>query len=305
MDSQELNAKNLQSQAKSDVASAAKKAETNVGQAIKDAQARVTENLSDKPTDQTTSTLKQSSKNTQATNSFNDQTNQPAPNSDQPHQYDSYNQARQKTGEVIDQVQEKMGDFVDNVKEQTTSQITSQLSTQKERAAESIGNVAQMIRITGDQLRHNDQAGLADYTDRAATQVEKISTFLQERDLNDMVSELESFARREPVLFLGGAFTLGLLATRFIKSSGGSKSNQPNNTQALARRPSESRSFPQGQTKAPLTPRPYVGQEADDASRSNSRSAGAFSPLNQPRDMATSNGQATSSSVGGSNLNQL
>jgi hypothetical protein len=34
------------------------------------------------------------------------------------------------------------------------------------------------------------------------------------------VSEAEDFARRQPALFLGGAFALGLLGARFLKSSG-------------------------------------------------------------------------------------
>jgi hypothetical protein len=34
-----------------------------------------------------------------------------------------------------------------------------------------------------------------------------------------MIQEVERFARRQPALFLGGAFTLGLIAARFLKSS--------------------------------------------------------------------------------------
>jgi hypothetical protein len=34
-----------------------------------------------------------------------------------------------------------------------------------------------------------------------------------------MVRNVEDFARRQPALFIGGAFMLGLLGARFLKSS--------------------------------------------------------------------------------------
>ena len=37
--------------------------------------------------------------------------------------------------------------------------------------------------------------------------------------MRNAVSSTERFARREPLFFLGGAFVVGLLAARFLKSS--------------------------------------------------------------------------------------
>jgi hypothetical protein len=36
-----------------------------------------------------------------------------------------------------------------------------------------------------------------------------------------MASDVKRFAQRQPALFLGGAFTAGLMAARFLKSSAG------------------------------------------------------------------------------------
>jgi len=128
---------------------------------------------------------------------------------------DTYNQAKQKAGEVVEQVQDKAGEVASTVKEQAASQI----STQKEKAADGLGNVAQAIRQTGDQLRQNDQAGVAEYIEKAAQSIERFSSYLRERDLDEIVGGVERFARREPALFIGGAFTVGLLAARFLRSS--------------------------------------------------------------------------------------
>ena len=46
---------------------------------------------------------------------------------------------------------------------------------------------------------------------------------------------MEHFARRQPVLFVGGAFTLGLLAARFLKSSGQRSSSRQGTGQPAIR----------------------------------------------------------------------
>jgi hypothetical protein len=55
--------------------------------------------------------------------------------------------------------------------------------------------------------------------DRAAGGVSEISSYLRDRNVDDMLADAEDFARRQPELFLGGAFALGMLAARFFKSS--------------------------------------------------------------------------------------
>jgi hypothetical protein len=116
----------------------------------------------------------------------------------------------------VQQVKETAGQVAGQVQEKAKSQI----ETQKDRAAEGISSMAQALRQTGQQLRDQDQTPVAQYADTAADQIERVSNFLRERDLNDIVVEVERFARRQPALFLGGAFALGLLGARFIKSSG-------------------------------------------------------------------------------------
>jgi hypothetical protein len=43
---------------------------------------------------------------------------------------------------------------------------------------------------------------------------------LQERDIDQIAFEVQDMARRQPAMFLGGAFLLGFMAARFLKSSG-------------------------------------------------------------------------------------
>lgn len=90
---------------------------------------------------------------------------------------------------------------------------------QKSRATESMGAVADALRQTGQQLSSHDQAGIGRMAERAAEQLDRFSNDIQNKNVNELINDVENFARRDPQLFLGGAVVLGLFASRFFKSS--------------------------------------------------------------------------------------
>jgi F0F1-type ATP synthase membrane subunit b/b' len=98
-------------------------------------------------------------------------------------------------------------------------QVKTQLTNQKQQVAERMTPIQAALRETAQQLRKQDQASYAQYVDKASDQVERLSGYLRETDVEEMTNEVRSFARSRPVLFLGGAAILGFLSTRFLKSS--------------------------------------------------------------------------------------
>lgn len=124
-------------------------------------------------------------------------------------------QVKETVGQVADQAQQAAGQMVGQAREQ----VSSRLAGQKDRAAEGLTSVAQALRHTGQQLRDQDQQAFTGYIDSAASQVERISNYLRDNDLGRLVDDVERFARRQPALFLGGTFMLGVLGARFLKSS--------------------------------------------------------------------------------------
>ncbi len=96
---------------------------------------------------------------------------------------------------------------------------TSQLSTQKNKATEGIGTVAQAVRQASQQLRTQQHETIANYIDQAANQLERFSTRLRDKDVGELVRDAQQFARRRPAVFVGSALALGLLGARFLKSS--------------------------------------------------------------------------------------
>ena len=98
-------------------------------------------------------------------------------------------------------------------------QVKRQLADQKHNAAQRIAPVQTALRETAHQLRSQGQGPSARYVDRATDQLERFSGYLRDTDVDEIIGEVRGVARRRPALFLGGAATLGFLATRFLKSS--------------------------------------------------------------------------------------
>jgi hypothetical protein len=95
----------------------------------------------------------------------------------------------------------------------------ARLSSQKDRATDSLGSLARAVRDSSRPLRENQQETLAQYLEKAADGIERFSAKLRERDVKELMHEAQQFARRQPALFLGAAFAAGVIAARFLKSS--------------------------------------------------------------------------------------
>jgi len=124
-------------------------------------------------------------------------------------------QGTQAASGVVDQAKQTLSDVAGRAGEE----VTTRLESGKGRAAEGIGSLAQALRQTSQQLRDQNQTGVTQYLDMAADQVEQFSGYLQTRDVHQIVDQVENIARRQPALFLGAAFALGVLGARFLKSS--------------------------------------------------------------------------------------
>ncbi len=104
-----------------------------------------------------------------------------------------------------------LGDFKQNV--------TARADEQKNRAADGLGGIADVIRTAGNELRGENEA-VAAYVDMASDQLRRFADQIRQKGVADMLDDVHHFARRRPALFIGGAFLLGIGIARFLKSSG-------------------------------------------------------------------------------------
>jgi hypothetical protein len=121
---------------------------------------------------------------------------------------------------LIDQAKSTAGDAYETVAEKATSTIEEK----KAGFAGGLTSVAESVRRVGDNLNQSgEQTPVAEYTARyaqtAAQKLEDVARYVDTKDLRSVARDVEGYARRNPAVFLGGAFALGVLAARFFKSS--------------------------------------------------------------------------------------
>lgn len=95
----------------------------------------------------------------------------------------------------------------------------SRLGDGKQTVAGGIGDIAEALRASGRELEGHEQPTVARFAYGAADSLEQLSSTLERRDLEALMHDAESLARRQPALFFGAAAAAGFLAVRFMKSS--------------------------------------------------------------------------------------
>ncbi len=122
--------------------------------------------------------------------------------------------------QFLERAKSTASETYDKVSERTLSSIEHT----KAGLTDGIKSVADSIRLAGDELSKTaEDTAIASYSSRyavtAAEKLEGIADYFGERDLRAISVDLQNYARRNPAVFLGAAFGLGLLAVRFLKSS--------------------------------------------------------------------------------------
>ncbi len=105
-----------------------------------------------------------------------------------------------------------------DVASQTTAKIKQTVDGQKAVGADYVGDLADTIRRAAKEF-DSDLPMAGTYIRKAAAQVDGVSETLRSGNLNDLVRNAQSFARRQPTAFLGIAVLAGFGVVRFLKSS--------------------------------------------------------------------------------------
>ena len=119
---------------------------------------------------------------------------------------------------AAEDVADKATDKAKAVAGDAASAAQSTAETGKAQATGALDDVADVLHDTSDSLRDHDRDAFAQYADQAARQVEQFTSAIRDRSVGEILDEAERFARREPGLFVGGAFLLGIFGARFLKA---------------------------------------------------------------------------------------
>ena len=90
--------------------------------------------------------------------------------------------------------------------------------TQKRTGADRLSDVAGAVERAAGEIEQ-ESPDAARYIRQAAQGVQRFSSQMRERDIEDIAAQARDIARRQPLLVFGGAVLAGLAIARFLKSS--------------------------------------------------------------------------------------
>jgi len=121
---------------------------------------------------------------------------------------------------LMDQMRSSASDTFKTVKSNTTAKLEEQKSTLSTGLLTVADNIRQLgSNLSGAQANDPLTRIAADYSETAADKLRTAADYFNSHDVETMYRDVEGLARRNPAVFVGGAFAIGFLAARFLKSS--------------------------------------------------------------------------------------
>jgi len=124
-------------------------------------------------------------------------------------------QASEKAHEAVDVGKEKAAEL----QQQGTIRLRDQLDQRSNEAGSQVRSVAQALRRSGDQLRDEGNSTAAQWTGQAAEKLEQLGSYLEGARGDELMRDIEGFARRRPWMLAGIGMIAGVAAARFMKAS--------------------------------------------------------------------------------------
>ena len=110
-----------------------------------------------------------------------------------------------------------VADTAKDVASKASEKLLYSVEEQKAAGADFVSGMAGALRRAANEFGEVPQA--AQYIRLAANHVDSVSDAFRKRDLKQLVSDVQGFARRQPTAFLGIAALAGFAAVRFLKTS--------------------------------------------------------------------------------------
>ena len=129
-------------------------------------------------------------------------------------------------GSTTDQAKDKAKEQAQQAAGQAKSAVRGQVDQRSTEAGERVGGLASDVRSVSEQLREQGKDQPAKLAEQAADRAERLGDYLKRSDADRILGDIEDFGRRQPWAVIAGGVALGLVASRFLKASAGSRYEQ-------------------------------------------------------------------------------
>jgi ElaB/YqjD/DUF883 family membrane-anchored ribosome-binding protein len=166
------------------------------------------------------------------------------------------------SGSTTDQAKEKAKEQAQQAAGQAKSALRSQVDQRSTQAGERVASFASDVRAVADRQREQGNDQPAKLAQQAADRAERLGDYLKRSDADRILEDVEDFGRRQPWAVIAGGVAIGIVASRFLKASSGSRYGQRTRSQeqlpvrAYDTSHATSGSEPRPVTTAPAVPAP-------------------------------------------------
>ena len=117
------------------------------------------------------------------------------------------------------QAAQQVGETARETVSRAAETAKQQADTQLDKVGGGLQQLAHSLHQSSNTLRQSNQPMVSDYIDRAAGQLERVSEYLRDRSVDQIVADVDTIARRESLVTVGVALGVGFLAARLLKAS--------------------------------------------------------------------------------------
>jgi ElaB/YqjD/DUF883 family membrane-anchored ribosome-binding protein len=137
---------------------------------------------------------------------------------------------KDKGEELVSSAQEQVSAKAHELGQEASLQVREQLDRRSTQAGEQVQAMGNALQSGVEQLRSEGKDVPAKVMTQVAERAEDLGAYLQSAQADQMLTDLERFARRRPWVTAGVGVLAGFIASRFVKASAdrryeGSRSN--------------------------------------------------------------------------------
>jgi ElaB/YqjD/DUF883 family membrane-anchored ribosome-binding protein len=128
-------------------------------------------------------------------------------------------EVKEKGAELVSSAQEQVETRTEEVREEAAFRLRDEVDERSSQVGEQIQAVGQALLSGVDQLRTEGKGAPADVLGQVARRADTLGDYLKSADADQILADVETFARRRPWVTAGAAALAGFLASRVVKAS--------------------------------------------------------------------------------------
>jgi ElaB/YqjD/DUF883 family membrane-anchored ribosome-binding protein len=105
------------------------------------------------------------------------------------------------------------------LREQGSARLREQVDQRSTQVGSQARSLAEALRRSGNELQSEGNGNASQITSQVADRIERVGSYLEDVSGDDVMRDIESFARRRPWMLAGVGLLAGVAAARFMKAS--------------------------------------------------------------------------------------